>query len=148
MGLLERLGSWWRRRGSGDGADTDASGPAGADEGAAGAASAATHECAVCGTGVDAGASECPLCRSTDLVPAGAAFEASEPEVVDAGQRVAGDDGAVDRLRELRAEGELLQRYDDHWEAVDGDFRVETATGTRQVDSRAELVALLRAQDS
>lgn len=59
----------------------------------------------------------------------------------------AADDESVERLRELRDGGELLERHADRWEPHPGGFRVETPTGTRIVDSREEVVALLRAAD-
>ena len=140
MGLLDRLRAWWARRFGSGSAD-------------AGADSAADYECAVCGTAVDDPEGECPLCRSTDLVPAGSGADAGGDGSGPAGgrrERVAAadaDEEAVDRLRELREDGELLQRYADRWEALDGRFRVETSDGTREVDSREEVAALLRAEE-
>lgn len=142
MGVLARLRAWWRRRfGSGD----------------AGADAPAGYECAVCGTGVDGPAGACPLCRSTDVVLVGTREGGSETDVDVEGEparggpgsrRVDTDDGAsVDRLRELRADGEVLERHADRWRSVEGGFRVETSDGTRSVDSREEVVALLRAED-
>jgi uncharacterized Zn finger protein (UPF0148 family) len=134
MGLLDRLRAWWRRRfGSGS-----------ADEAAD---RAAGYECAVCGTPVEDPDGECPLCRSTDVVPAGSADGAAADPSAGARERVAtADDGAVDRLEELREDGELLRRHADRWQPVDGGFRVETSDGTREVDSREEAAALLRAE--
>lgn len=60
------------------------------------------------------------------------------------------DDAAVERLRELRGAGdggELLERHADRWEPHAEGFRVETAAGTRIVDSHEDVVALLRATD-
>ena len=135
MGLLDRLRAWWRRRFGGGSGD-------------AGAARAA-HECAVCGTAVEDPAGECPLCRSTDVVPAGsAAGDGGDAAAAGARRRVeTADEAAVDRLRELREDGELLQRHADRWEPVDGGFRVRTGNGTREVDSREEAAALLRAEE-
>lgn len=134
MGVLARLRAWWRRFRAGDPADA----PAG-------------YECAVCGTSVDEAGGSCPLCRSTDVVRAGADVDAESGDESATGSKTArrvaaNDDGSVDRLRELREDGELLERYADRWQSVDGGFRVETSGGTRVVDSREEVVALLRAE--
>lgn len=134
MGILARLRSWWRRFRSGDAA-----------------ASPAGYECAVCGTAVDDADGSCPLCRSTDVVRAGASTDAdsggeSAAEANASRHVAASDDATVGRLRELREDGELLERYADRWQSVDGGFWVETSGGTRVVDSREEVVALLRAE--
>lgn len=134
MGVLARLRAWWRRRFGSSGADAPSD-----------------HECAVCGTAVDDPDGPCPLCRSTDIVPAGAKSNArggdGSAAKTEAGRRVvAGDDASVGRLRQLREDGELLERYADRWQSVDGGFRVETSGGTQVVDSREEVVALLRAE--
>lgn len=143
MGPLARVRAWWR----GLFGDGDAGPDAGASSG---------HECAVCGTGVDDPEGQCPLCRSTDVVRAGTRDGESESGVDAEGESAAeppgsrrvetGDDASVDRLRELRADGEVLARHADRWRSVDGGFRVETSDGTRTVDSRTEVVALLRAE--
>ena len=133
MGVLDRLRAWWRRFRAGD-----AGAPAG-------------YECVVCGTEVDDADGSCPLCRSTDVVRAGVSADADSADETAAkggpARRVAAsDDASVGRLRELREDGELLERYADRWQSVDGGFRVETSGGTRVVDSREEVVALLRAE--
>jgi hypothetical protein len=135
MGLLDRLRAWCRRRfGSGRAAEDPHP--------------ASGYECAVCGTPVDDPGGECPLCRSTDVAPPGSTDDAEAASPGGARERVlAADDGAVDRLKELREDGELLQRYADRWQPVDGGFRVETSDGTREVDSREEAAALLRAEE-
>jgi hypothetical protein len=143
MGVLDRIRAWWRRRAW---SRSDA-GPGGVG--------AADYVCTVCGTAVDGPEGPCPLCRGSDVVSAGADEAAAGPDAdgtptgtTPDERRVADDDGApVERLRRLRADGELLERYADHWRPVDGGFRVETGDGTREVDSREEVVALLRAED-
>lgn len=57
------------------------------------------------------------------------------------------NDEAVERLRELRDDDALLERHADRWEPHAGGYRVETTAGTRIVDSREEVAALLRATD-
>jgi hypothetical protein len=149
MALLDRLRAWWRRiRGGAGGADaTDARGKAETE-----------YECAVCGTGVDDPEGPCPLCRATDVVPADSTGGTDGQPPADRGDRddgplagdrhvAPGDDASVERLRDLRADGELLERYADRWEPVDGGFQVETENGTRVVDSREEVAAVLRAAD-
>lgn len=144
MGVFARLRAWWRRRAwSRSGAP--GAGPAGGG--------AADYECGLCGTGVDDPGGQCPLCRGTDVVPAGADAtpdadgETAGPATVERREAATADEESVERLRTLRAEGELLERYADRWRPVDGGFRVETGDGTRVVDSREEVVALLRAED-
>ena len=147
MGFLARLRAWWHRRAWSR-----------SDAGAAGAGGPADYECAVCGTGVDDADGSCPLCRGTDVVPAGAnvdddrdadggAEAESGAAAVDRRRVTPADEESVERLRRLRAEDELLERYADRWRPVDGGFRVETRDGTRVVDSRDEVVAMLRAED-
>lgn len=149
MSLLDRLRAWWRRLRERAG---PASEVAGTDRGAD---PEADYECAVCGTDVEVPEGSCPLCRSTDVVPAGAtaggdgssgdgSFDAGEPPAGDRHVSL-GEDGSVERLRDLRADGELLERYADRWQSVEGGFRVETEDGTRVVDSREEVAAVLRA---
>ena len=149
MGVLALLRAWWRRR-RWSRSDAPAAGGDGEEPGA-------DYECAVCGTGVADPEGPCPLCRGTDVVPAGAGpgtgadgdggtAETAEARAVE--RRVAaGEDGSVERLRALREEGDLLERYADCWQPIEGGFRVETAHGTREVGSREEVVALLRAED-
>jgi hypothetical protein len=139
MGHLDRLRAWWRRKIASP--DPDATAEAG---------SVSEYECAVCGTSVEGPDGECPLCRSTDVVPAGGSDgEGDRDDPPSGGRRhvSAGDDASVERLRDLRGDDEVLRRYADRWEQVDGGLRVETSDGTRVVDSREEAAALLRAED-
>lgn len=124
MTLLDRLRTWWRRRVA-DGRSADPAEDAGA---------AVDYECAVCGTVVEDPTGECPLCRSSEIVPAETATKG------DVG-------GSIERPHTRQEDGTLLQRYNEYWQEAGGNYRVETSDGTRVVDSREEAAALLRAED-
>lgn len=136
MTLLDRLRTWWRRRVA-DSRSADRDEDAGA---------AVDYECAVCGTVVKDPAGECPLCRSSEIVPA---ETATEGDATAATHRPVGSDagGSIERPRTRQEDGMLLQRYNEYWQEAGGNYRVETSDGTRVVDSREEAAALLRAED-
>lgn len=108
-----------------DDTDADVSGAeSGTDDDHLSQGSEAALTCTVCGTNADAGATACPLCKSTDLRPATAPRDVVDPvsgEASDDDSTLAeevesadsdltetrartseADDEAVDRLRELR----------------------------------------------
>jgi len=65
----------------------------------------AAFTCSVCGTAVDDPSEPCPLCQSTDVVPAS---DGADPEMPRRDGRTsvsATDDEAVDRLRDVEDEG-------------------------------------------
>jgi hypothetical protein len=70
-------------------------------------AAAEAFVCSVCGTAVDDPAADCPLCRSTDVVPVGAGE--TDDGTTRSGRTTvsstAEEDDAVDRLRDVRDEG-------------------------------------------
>lgn len=78
--------------------------------------------------------------RVTPLAPGASAVGAVR-------QHATAGAGAVEERRPSGAERDLLARHADRWEPHRGGYRVETASGTRIVDSREEVVALLRAMD-
>lgn len=77
--------------------------------------------------------------RATALAPGASAVGAVRQHAA------AGGAGAVEERHPSGAERDLLARHADRWEPHRGGYRVETASGTRIVDSREEVVALLRA---
>lgn len=105
------------------------------------------YECAVCGTPIPPDAEACPLCRSTDLVPAGEPSTPSSDEVRLQGgeprETVAGDDG-VTIGEVLGDDGDLLAAYAEEWERVSDAYLVELGDGTtRRVDTKDEVRAVL-----
>jgi hypothetical protein len=132
MGLLDRLRAWWRAAIGTSSGEPGEPKPTGA------------FECAVCGTGVDDPEGPCPLCQSTDIVPSGEPAESAADRPAATERRVADDADSVEKLRELRADGEVLERHADCWRPVDGGFAVETPDDERVVDSRAAVIDLLR----
>lgn len=115
--------------------------------GAVGVPPERAYECAVCGTPIPPDEEQCPLCRSTDLVPAGGPSTTTDADGRLQGegpeQTVTGDDG-VTIGAVLGEDGDLLTAYADRWERRDDGYRVELADGTmRRVESQDELRATL-----
>ncbi|WP_248896990.1 hypothetical protein [Haloplanus halobius] len=85
-------------------AEPTAVGEARANDGAE-TASDAAFVCSVCGTAVDDPDATCPLCHSSDVVPAGERDD-DAPSVRGRTAVSNADDDAVDRLRDVRGNGE------------------------------------------
>ncbi len=108
------------------------------------------YKCAVCGTDVAASTESCPLCRSNDIIPQNrsppsqAEETRSAPEFASREHVVDRNDDAVEQLRAVRADSDLLARHQERWQPVEAGFRVETPTGAQVVASRDEVIAVLR----
>ncbi|MES3516271.1 MAG: hypothetical protein PPP58_01270, partial [Natronomonas sp.] len=107
------------------------------------------YQCSICGTGVEADADECPLCRSTDIVPAKEETDGGQTTrtatTIEPSRRHATDDpdDPAAKLRETERIGRTLAEHRDRWEVTDRGIRVETDDGTQVVDSREQVAALL-----
>lgn len=105
------------------------------------------YACAVCGTPVEGPDEECPLCRSSDIVPAGDDGE------TDAGAdglhgggpaEVTGGASGPTITEVLGAEGDLLSAYADYWEADGNRYRVALPDGSETyVESKDDVRAVL-----
>jgi len=118
-----------------------------ADEGTQSADESERYRCAVCGTEVDNGGENCPLCGSGDLNPVGEApGENATPvgESDPAGERVENDGvDPAERLKETRET--LLARHEERWERDGEGFRVRDADGEwHRVEDEDAVRAFLR----
>lgn len=125
-------------RGDDRDADTDA-------EHATSGGAAAGYRCAVCGTPVEDTDDECPLCRSTDLVPAGGG-------PADAGTGIRGSppgttvtEGTAPTVGDALSGRDPLAAHGDRWtRTADGAYRVSLPDGgTERVASKGDVRALL-----
>ncbi len=105
------------------------------------------YACAVCGTPVEEQDEECPLCRSSDIVPAGERRGTGEAaDGLDGGgpTEVAGESSGPTISEVLGAEGDLLSAYGDYWEAKGDRYRVALPDGSETyVDSKDDVRAVL-----
>ncbi|MFB6154541.1 MAG: hypothetical protein ABEJ22_01515 [Haloferacaceae archaeon] len=136
MSLLSRIRAFFSSLFGGAGERGESAGEeagdaaAGAGGGATTAEAEAAYRCSICGTPVDDPEGSCPLCRSTDVVPAGEIDAGERPD--EGGPTLAGtavsrpdtDEEAVNRLREIRRQAEAGDGGDD---GEAGGDRVETS---------------------
>lgn len=105
------------------------------------------YACAVCGTPVDSSTDECPLCRSSDIVPAGDQDGPSETtDGLHGGgpTEVAGGVSGPTIGDVLGAEGDLLSAYEDRWEVAGERYRVALPDGAETyVESKDDVRAVL-----
>lgn len=107
---------------------------------------APAYRCTICGTEVDSPGETCPLCGSTDT----AANDDGAAAAEGLSGRPAAEQGVVDDTSTAAsrlAQADLLTRFEDRWERVDGGYRVVLPDGDRKVDSRDEVRALLYRHD-
>lgn len=141
MGVLDRLARAIRRLlGKGD-SDADAGGGS-ADSGEG----AAEYRCSVCGTPVADPDGECPLCRSTDVVPADGDGENGEPEAGSGGspRETALAEDAAPTVGDVLSGRDLLAAHEDRWHREDGGYRVSLPDGgMERAASKDEVRTLL-----
>lgn len=143
MGVLDGLRAWWRGLfGSGNEAD-DGGAEAASETGESAQSAGVGYECAICGTSVDGPNASCPVCRSGDIVAADRDTTDGRSAPAATRQHIEESDDPVERLQQVRDSSEILAAHDEYWEALDGEFLVETPDGNVTVTSRVEVAALL-----
>lgn len=107
-------------------------------------------KCSICGTEPDSGATECPLCGSTDLVPPDQATGSSAESFSNYQPNehtAASADEPVQKLQRMRTE-QLLDEHHSLWEETDEGYTVNLPSGTQTVATKEEVAQAIKTQEN